>query len=433
MTDRPEIPLEAKCQRALVELARVCLQGVVTLENGKAKAWGQFLDAGGDFPSEELGGQFGIYGTCAALEIVTLAGQMEDNHELIEKALSCLPMISGQCLDVFEQYYANKGDLRTTYKLAALIDVTQLVYGDGWPAVSRTAPIEAVVGLSRQSGGWPDYKHDADVLEANVPATIVALLALSRCTALNPAQQTTIAQGLRFLTLYSLSELSIANISMLVIALERFRAKSATLNIIANHAAFAVLLNQSRDELSRWAVRSRAEDARRSLEGFDYRSPQTKDQTGAKRFQFLLYIPHCLAGIAILESPQLQRRYNNRMFVRQVITVYAGDIVDHNDLTPGARGRVSSVESMWLARLFAAYITSEIEGHRVRDFLDRLRSPKRTAVTALVVLLGLTLPIAAVVFDGRAAIILATIGSVLLSVSTAILMGLLVERQNRIW
>jgi hypothetical protein len=433
MTEKQEISLESKCQRALVELAQVCIRGVVTLHEGDAKAWGQFLEAGGDFPSEELKGQFGIYGTCAALEILALAGQVEDNQDLIQKALGSLPVISDDCHHTVREYYTNKGDVSTTYKLAALIDVTQVVYGDGWPEVSRTAPIEAIIGLSRQSGGWPDYKHNDDVLEANVSATIVALLALSRCTALNPAQQTSIAQGLRFIKLYSFSELSIANISMLVIALERFRAKSATFNVIANHAAFRTLLGQSREQLSRWAVRSRAEDARRSLEGFDYRSPQTKDQTGAKRFQFLLYIPHCLAAIAILESPHLQKRYSNRMFVRQVIAIYAGDIVDHNDLIPGARGRVSSVESMWLARLFAAYITSDIEGHPVRDLLDRLRSPKRAAVTALVVLLGLTLPVAAVYFDGKAAIILATIGSVLLSVSTAILTGLLVERQNRIW
>jgi hypothetical protein len=138
-----------KCKVAISKLAQLCVNDAVFPEGlDELYAWGQYLDTGGQFSEAEVQGQFGIYGSCAALQILS-THNFPEYTEYVRGGLLALPLVARDenisAAEKIHHYYESKGDLATTYKLAALHDISVLVKsldgGDEFhadpPAVAR--------------------------------------------------------------------------------------------------------------------------------------------------------------------------------------------------------------------------------------------------------------------------------------------------------
>ena len=396
-------------------------------------AWGQYTDSSGEFPAAEFAQQYGIYGTCAAIQILTLVDP-DEYADQIQSAIPTLPMLSGDenepCVQI-HRYYQSKGDLDTTYKLAALLEVASVVSGTG-QQVTGSEVTKQLLGVARPGGGWPDYrsqfrKHQ----ESNVHATAVALMALSGTANItNKEDLAKVFAALTFISSQDLGEVSIASLSMLVIAMERFKATGVASELA--HVNFDSTLSSCRNELLGWIAQTRPQEARRSLEGSDYRSPEVKDTSGAKRFQSLFYMPHCVAAIAVLSSDTLQRRFICREFVRQVVETYATDIIQKNKFAVGGRQRVSTVECMWVARLLREYLRARNDKGKFIDRLDVLRRTRTAAIIAGVVAFCIVLGIGAAATTGVPATVLNWVSAGLIATLTAVIVPLILDRYARL-
>jgi len=115
----------------------------------------------------------------------------------------------------------------------------------------------------------------------------------------------------------------------------------------------------------------------------------------AKRYQFLYYLPHLLAAIAVMSSRSLLCRTGNRQFVTHVVEQFNRAAQDtRGEVVPGGRQRVSAVETMWVARLLdtfsARYVFERRTGLRrawvwVRELWDTFMNPRVVPVVFAIV------------------------------------------------
>jgi hypothetical protein len=175
----------------------------------------------------------------------------------------------------------------------------------------------------------------------------------------------------RYLLDLDLGKLSISTVSMLVISLENL-AGVAPAQLRRAKSPLAYCLAGCRRELSRWIRFTTSQECLRSLEALDYRSldvsgdlrPSSERASEAfvaparpvKRYQFLYYLPHLLASLAVQSSWRLRLHASNRQFSSHVVGNYVAQALNaRGEVVPGGRQRVSTVETMWVSRLLQTY------------------------------------------------------------------------------
>jgi hypothetical protein len=384
-----------------------------SVEDGPVCVWGQYLEA--EVPTDPYT-QHGIYGTCAALQVLSLR-RIENSLPLIVRALTTLPGLEGGGADSqrarsIREKYVLKGDKDTTYKSAALLDVALGLSpcdrrvvpprggGPSRSVVSPTQSIEGLLNMCLPDGGWPDYKAAIGLpLPPNPHATAVALLSLSRCTieeyAACTGAQDKVWQCLERTCSYLLSleirKQSVSTLSMILTALENFAAILPG-RLKATGTDYARTLAACRGEITGWIRYTSSRECLRSLEALDYRSMEMEKKGGGKRYQFLYYLPHLLAAIAVLSSASMRRGRNNRQFMKHVVEHFIDAAQEtRGEVVPGGRQRVSAVETMWAARLmdsFAEHYWRQRRGLRSRAWaaalegFDTFMNPKVVPVVA---------------------------------------------------
>lgn len=369
--------------------------------------WGQYLEA--EAPTD-VHGQWGIFGTCAGVQILSIK-RVDNNEYYVAGSLDTLPLLDSYraaetSRGAYERkHYESKRDTRTTYKVAALLDVATSLSatvekderdpgnsgrgicpprpvhdqsgerGARWSRGDPSIPLSHLLGMAKAEGGWPDHDDsttDGGPLSASSHATAVALMAISRCTAHEIASVKDVFDEKRFWRLIEntcrylldldISQMSISTISMLIIALENL-STIAPDEMCRTQTPFAYCLAGFRHELSRWIRRTTSQECLRSLEALDYRSLDTRSLTDdrtllrpVKRYQFLYYLPHLLASLAVQSSVSLRAHASNRQFSAHVVGKFVQEALhSRGEVVPGGRQRVSTVETMWVARLLQAY------------------------------------------------------------------------------
>ncbi len=112
-------------------------------------AWGQFLDA------PRKAGQFGIYGTSAAIQVLAASGHGV-NSPLISRALTALPALKASAKG--KNLYDDT-DLSITFKIAAILQAAQ----PGQLHFKSEEPAEKLL-LSQliERHGWGNYHGTTD-------------------------------------------------------------------------------------------------------------------------------------------------------------------------------------------------------------------------------------------------------------------------------
>jgi hypothetical protein len=255
----------------------------------------------------------------------------------------------------------------------------------------------------------------------------VALLSLAQAPQLDKECIEACAAAIAWLSdQQPMDEQSIATLSMLVIALEHFVARQQI-----GLVALPRLLQTCRKELSGWLQSTAPSEVNRSLEGTDYLTPDQPDPHRGKPFQFLLYVPHCLAAIAILSSPSLQQRYDHRQFVQDVVTRLTKRICDTGKFVAGGRQMVSTVESLWIVRLLNLYIKMSVSVSRTRRILDSLRRRRLLGISVFISVLFILIPMSVIFTDGTLQAVLGVFSSIVIGLATGVVASLWVDWLKR--
>jgi len=251
-------------------------------------------------------------------------------------------------------------------------------------------------------------------------------MSLARAKTLNKEAAAACADAVNWLVPQPLEQQSVATLSMLVIALERLQ-NDQTVAV----RALTSLLGSCRKELSGWLATTTAPELMRSLEGTDYVTPDRPEAPRGAPFQFLLYMPHCLAAIAILCSPTLRSRYEHRQFAREVVGILTERICGTGKFVAAGRQMVSTVESLWISRLLVLYAETSVTVSRTRRVLDSLRRRRLVGIIVFGAVVVIGIPFAVVFTSGTLQAILGVASTILLGLVTGVAATLIVDWVKR--
>lgn len=435
--------LRADSRTARAAIANKCRRGMVhPAGNENVWAWGQFLEIRGHSVQQPLGNQYGIYGTSAAVQMLaTHSGGQSGNLDLVLSGSTVLPLVLSDPQNSYaplHEHFLRKQDLLVTFKLASLLDaancLTEISLPTGY-TVDKQALVSRLLDLRRHGEGWPDYKSDREWLGPNTHATAVAALALSKQTP-TPEALTACREALGwFKDEEPLEKQSIATLSMIVMALS-----GPALSGGGNHNAASDQARKKMAELRTdceclvrdWIRDNAPTEVQRSLEGTEYwlpQAPATPGDGGASQFTYLFYLPHILAGLAVLSSPRLRRRYAARRFILLVIERVTREINQHGCFIAAGRSMVSTVEHLWLYRLLHEFETKGLYPHEIVATIDRVRSfaRRRWSTATFGVLSVVGLAVAAALTKGSTQVALGAISATVATFVTAVFAAFLVR------
>jgi hypothetical protein len=378
------VQLKELSRQARIVIAKTFADYPVHPNNNRGLiGWGQYLD----LRRKQLSEQFGIYGTSAGLQILSMHNP-NLYSELIDGARLILPLVTPQppdAADDIHDYFRRKGDLQVTYKVAALADA----YRPELETVNDTIPVaETLADLRSQGGGWGYFRRpDLDEFEhPNVHATATALLALGRFSTFR--ESAACSEALDWLAdNVDTSALSISTLAIIIMALQ----------LVSGVDEQRMNIRQLRDKCERvvvdWAHRSVPEDTKRIVEATEYMLPKPHAdaplQNIEQEFIFMIYLPHCLAALALAKS----KTFNDGRTRRYVISVarsIATEICTTGAFVAAGRNLMSSVEHLWFYRFlkeFEVYEPYETRGDVVKDWIQRSFHPRRLSTTLAIVLI----------------------------------------------
>jgi len=285
---------------------------------GGEPGWGQFLDG----PKDPRGS----YGTSAGVQVLAMDGYPIEGPGLGE-ALSYLSNLPTR------EDPETRADLLVTYKLSSLAEATEpasSLINDPCPVmdelVRRCAPI----------GGWAE--SSGEDWTPQFLATAVALHALRRYPRFGRSESC--VRSLKVLSKLVIDEES------------RLRPSEIALGaIVLTHPwpsrgevpEVETATKRCKNRLDIW-TRARREESLGYPDMFIFRS------RGDNRY--LILLPDCLTALALL---QLAPANCLRGFVPKAVTFFAKTVRAGAGFRSPITARVSTVDHLWLARLFRAY------------------------------------------------------------------------------
>lgn len=374
--------LKSSCREARNIIAEMFVNTVVRPDGaGPLVAWGQYLD----LRRKNLSQQYGIYGTSAGLQVLAMHDRTV-YRGIIEAACSTLPLVAPSVSDIarpIHQYFLDKGDLNVVYKVAALADA---VRPDLDSIPDPHTVVEALLGLRTQGGGWGYFRRpELDEFQSpNVHATSTALLALGRFSVFRTSPDS--IEALTWLARnVNTSSLSISTLSIVLLALELLTdADNET-------AEIAGLRRDCRSVVTSWARRAAAEDTKRTIEATEYLLPKPRSDTPLDKYEhefvFMLYLPHCLAALALMKGGNIRDRHVRRFIVSVVRTV-AVHICSARSFVAAGRNLESSVEHLWIYRLlkeFEQFEPYEKITDVVSDWVREAFTRRRVTLTVTII------------------------------------------------
>jgi hypothetical protein len=420
------------------EICKKCTGGMVRPpEDPQAYAWGQYLEIRGKSVQQSLWKQYGIYGTSAAVQILTMQSK-GSYRNLILRGSRVLPLVQKDpdpSYNGLHEKFIKKGDLSTVYKLCSLLDAATVLepLSDSKDFdIDRAKILREVLTIRHLDAGWPDYKSDDNDWQGpNTHATAVALFAISK-GAVSVEAQEACHQALRWFCDQSLEKQSVATLSMLAMAYANF-AKETGPNSEFHESRLNSLHIRCENLIYEWVRGSFPGEVQRSLEGIEYWLPPAPERprtAGGANYTVLLYLPHVLAALAVLAVPRLRSRYICRQYVLGVVERVTRELNSQGCFIAAGRNMVSTVEHLWLYRLLHEFEIQSLYPSRWLVFLDHLRYhvTRRWPITAFIGMLTVALGVAAVLTSGVVQAALSAVSAVALAVLATIVATLLVGR-----
>lgn len=336
--------LASKVDAAAVEVAFQPLPGASphAADQPRVWAWGQYLND----PSGNQ--QTGLFGTAAAVEIIRLGnGGLSDR---CRTALGTLPFSPDVPLDQIarqqKDYALAKGDTRTTFRVAALVHAWAQMGRAGEDTTSLDDAVNQLLNLRIPGVGWNDSSNGQHLRNTLFHPTAVALYALSAAGKLDP---TVAGEAMAPLHPLTAPDPGIAVWSLISLALDDISTTEPrpVEMLDAIHRAHAMI--------KAWVREADPKNADAAIDGYDFESAEADPGGQGKRYAFMFYMPHCLAALAILRSKELSRG-PARAYARRVVQKYQGQLQKSPLVRPRGRSRDSTVEMLWVARLFRAYL-----------------------------------------------------------------------------
>jgi hypothetical protein len=431
--------LIARSGTARQQIAAQFVKGVVRPpEDPKLYAWGQYLEVRGQTAQRSLGNHYGIYGTSAGVQVLTMQS-FGQYREVVTSGARVLPLVlrDVERNESVHRRFVEKGDLNLVYKLSALLDAARVLH-TGRNVQGLEPDIEGILQrlleIRHPDAGWPDYKSSEDYQGPNTHATAVALLAISRIPPRGEAL-TACHEALRWFATQNLESQSIATLSMVVIAISNLvRNPSDGTSLVPEEQD---LQQRCEDAIAEWLASNAPSEVRRSLEGIEYWLPEHTIAAPAPlaasgpRFTFLLYLPHCLAALAVLESARLRGTYLGRQFVVEVVSLIVDELIAKQGCFVAAgRNMVSTVEHLWLYRLLHEFRSNNLYQSWWIALVDRVREESRRhslRVVSVGVLVA-AIVTGAVVTQGKVSVALTALSGVVVTVLATIVVDFIRHR-----
>jgi hypothetical protein len=359
--------LKQLCQQARNTIANLFVKSVVVLDDyQQVLAWGQYLD----LHQRGISRQHGIYATSAGIRV--LAQHDKNIHaKILDAAAEVLPLHIASALPegMDARYeFTRKGDLHVVYKVVALVEAIEPDKSE----IEGTYPaVDHLLSMRHRGGGWSDFRlPELDHVHGPQPhATACALLALSRFR--DVRSRTAWAEAVDWLVRQLNPQVwSIATVAMTYMALVRCGPDE--------HIAPTVARARSRcyKALVQWASRATPEDIRRTVEATEYLLPKPGRMklplgNAGQEFTFLMYLPHCMAALALMSSVRYVAPHNRiRRFIMDVVATVAQGVHNGGKFVAAGRSAVSSVEHMWLYTMLARFEQWDLRLPQHRVVLD---------------------------------------------------------------
>jgi hypothetical protein len=302
-----------------------------SIEVDSIVAWGQFLDA----PRQQ--GQYGIYATSAAIQVLTAAGY-PPSHRLIQKALEGLPLVEPH--PEVEKYY-DPDDRGILYKEAFLLSASQ----PGAQYFAEREPIcQAILSRIIDSRGWGDYAFPerSDDVPRLMP-TVSALLPLARDREFmaSDVSQSILKWVCR--RLFDDGDLLAHENAFGVLTLLAYAGLEQRV------ADYRIALDACLDRLTRWA-----RDRDPALLGQNAEHHYWTPLPGSGRNHYMFYLPDVLVALALLRAgnPHVTRR-----FVLRVVEDVVENIRTYGGFRSLSNDRFASVDQLWVYHLLTQFST----------------------------------------------------------------------------
>ena len=166
-------------------------------------------------------------------------------------------------------------------------------------------------------------------------------------------------------------------------------------------------------------------EIQRSLAATEHWQPEeaTKDKVlSASRFDFLIYLPHCIAGLAILSSQRLRKVGRCRRFVVDAVDLVAQGTTQHGHFVAAGRSLVSPVEHLWLYRLLRGFEETTMYESSVAVLQDRIVERRWGPTVALAAVAGsVALIVSAAVTRGTVQLALSALAAALVTLGMTVI------------
>lgn len=302
----------------------------------KRRAWGQFLDESRDNT------QYGVYGTSAGLQVLTLSEYSVDNT-LIAGAILTLQ-------DIFEvapgdRVFLEHDDIFILYKMAYLAEATN----PGQGSLSACKPVSEIIENVLPEMGWGEFFYSDREKDEHPKAVSTAIALLAICRYRDFRLQPACGHAIRWLCKRLLENGSIGphEYALAALALHDYR------DVGVNISEFPKAIETCKERLIEWARIRRKKDIGESKVYY-----YSTCMEGHRENRYLFFFPDCLVALALLkwDSPIDTRRY-----ILRVINHFATQTLSKNGYIAKATGRMSSVDQLWIFRLMREFRTAPAE------------------------------------------------------------------------
>jgi hypothetical protein len=329
--------LQARAAQALGLIRDLFINNVIDV-GAEKRAWGQF------FNESKAEKQYGIYGTSAGVQVLSMAGYAP-NHAFIAGASRLLKAALEDQTD--SNLFYRKKDIALVYKLAYIAEavaVEQEIINVDCP------PMDELMKRVLPAQGWGEfyYSEDNKDIEPKVISTVVALLALRRYRKFRASEICEKSLAWLCRRLHEIHKMATYELALASLALIEYSDQRGRVNGYDRAVDFC------KQGLFEWAA-SRKEIYLGKVEFHHYASNLEGGPGGGKYMHFL---PHCLVALALLkwDSPKRTRRY-----VLRVVNFFVQQILENKGFSPDSRRQVSTKDHLWIYRLLKGFESQPTE------------------------------------------------------------------------
>ncbi len=292
-------------------------------------AWGQFLDE----PRDNT--QYGIYGTSAAIQVLSLAG-FNSTHKFITGASKILEDTFTKKTGLFHE----KGDLYVLYKLTYFAEGEKPTEND---ITSKNPIMEKIIKCAIEGQGFGEYfiSNKKKSIHSKVVATAFALLSLKRYHPFLLSSQCKSILKWLCRIISENGKLRPHELGLATLALIEYKTLS---NGISNYKS---TLHECKKRLISWA-NSRKKYRFGESEVYYY----STRLNNRRQNRYLFFLPDCLIAIVFLKLNCPKQTLN---YLLGVVRHFTGKILGKNGFTPNITNRASTVDNLWIYRLLKEF------------------------------------------------------------------------------